>query len=261
MNGVFVTGTDTGVGKTVVAAALAAWCRARGIDVGVMKPVASGGRWVRDGARRRLVSDDALALARASGAHDPWALVNPVCFREPIAPWAAARRERRKIEAAALGRAFAELAGRHEFMIVEGAGGLLLPISDTETMGDLAARFSLPLLVVARAGLGTQNHTLMTLACARASRLPVSGVMVNHAAPPRRGRLDRVIVRSNLEALSRLAGVPVSGPLPFTRAAARDDGARWLDRGLGSRAVGRLLGLRDPFRPAGRAIDRVEVLW
>ena len=259
--GLFVTGTDTGVGKTVVAAALAAWCRSRGMDVGVMKPVASGGRWVREGGRRRLVADDARALARAAGVRDPWALVNPVCFREPIAPWAAALRERRRIDLAELAGTFEELSGRHEFVIVEGAGGLLVPVSPEETMADLAARLKLPLLIIARAGLGTQNHTLLTLSCARARELPVSGVVLNHAVAPKRTRLDGVIVRSNVETLARLAGTVVAGPLPFDRRVAREDGARWLNRSLGSDMVERLLNIR-PVRASGRrAIDRVEALW
>ena len=261
MRGVFVTGTATGVGKTVVAAALAAWCRSRGIAVGVMKPVASGGRVVREGTRRRLVSEDALTLARASGSRDPWELVNPVCFREPIAPWAAAQRERRRIDLAALAAAFEQLAGRHAFVIVEGAGGLLVPTSPAETMADLAARLKLPLLVVARAGLGTQNHTLLTLSCARARGLPVSGVILNHAAPPGRGRLGGAIVRSNVEALARLAGVPVAGPLPFRPSGRRGDAARWIDVELGRPAVKRLLGLDAPRARPRRVIDRVQALW
>ena len=242
--GVFVTGTDTGVGKTVVAAALAAWCRARGLDVAVMKPVASGGRWLREGARRRLVSGDALALAQAAGAREPWRLVNPVCFREPIAPWAAAQRERRPIRCAKLVADFQQLAGRHAFVIVEGAGGLLVPLSRDETMADLAGQFGLPLLIVARAGLGTQNHTLLSLACARSRGLTVSGVILNQERPPSGNRLleDRV-VRSNIEALTRLARVPVVGPLPFRQARAADGGA-WLEACLGRGIIERLLGVR-----------------
>jgi dethiobiotin synthetase len=243
MRGVFVTGTDTGVGKTVVAAALAAWCRARGIDVAVMKPVASGGRWVREGTGRRLVSDDALALARAAGTHEPWRLVNPVCFREPIAPWAAARRERRPIRCLELARAFQTLAGRHEFVIVEGAGGLCVPLSRGETVAGLAGRFGLPLLIVARAGLGTQNHTLLSLAYARAQSLPVGGVVLNQPNPPGRGRLNALVIRSNVEALKRLAGVPIAGPLPYQRSGTWDRQAQWLESCIGRRMVERLLGV------------------
>ncbi|MBI2077348.1 MAG: dethiobiotin synthase, partial [Euryarchaeota archaeon] len=92
--GLFVTGTDTGVGKTVIATVLASWYRRAGVNLGVMKPVASGGRRVREGSRLRWVSDDARQLARAARVDDPWSLVNPICFKEPIAPWTAAQRAR-----------------------------------------------------------------------------------------------------------------------------------------------------------------------
>ena len=82
--GLFVTGTDTGVGKTAVACALAAWGRAQGLRVGVMKPVGTGGRWVRTAGR--WVSHDALALAAAAGTNDPWSVISPICFQEPLAP-------------------------------------------------------------------------------------------------------------------------------------------------------------------------------
>ncbi len=205
-----MTGTDTGVGKTLVAAALAAWCRARGVNAGVMKPVATGGQllgW-------RLVSDDARDLARASGAGDPWRLVNPVCFREPIAPWAAARRERRPIRLAPIQRAFRTLRRRHEVVIVEGIGGWLVPLAAHLTMADVARRLRLPVMVVARPGLGTLNHTLLTLRELRRSGLPVIGFVVNEAVAVPRDRLSRVIARTNAETLRRVAGVPYLGWLP-----------------------------------------------
>ena len=223
--GLFVTGTDTGVGKTVIACALAAWYRAQGCDVGVMKPVATGGRWHRDGGRSRWVSEDARRLARAAGARDPWTLVNPVCFREPIAPWAAARRARRPIHLPPLLRAFRRLAARHPLVIVEGIGGLMVPLNATTTVSDLAARLGLPLVLVARPGLGTLNHTLLSLRYARARGLTVCAVVLNHAQPCRRDRDGRLVERTNVAALRQLAGAPILGPLPFQpRAVARLSG-------------------------------------
>ena len=117
--GFFITGTDTGVGKTVVACGLAAWCRAQGLNVGVMKPVATGGRWVRQAGTKRLVSDDAVRLARAAGTADDWALINPVCFEEPLAPWTAARRLHTSIRLQRVHEAYRILARSSQHVVPE----------------------------------------------------------------------------------------------------------------------------------------------
>lgn len=211
IQGVFVTGTDTGVGKTFVACALAAWCRREGIEVGVMKPVATGGRRVGG----RWVSDDAIRLARAAGVDDPWALVNPVCFREPIAPWTAALRARTPIRMEVICRAFQALGARHEFLIVEGVGGLLVPLSARTTVADLAKQLGLPVLLVARSGLGTLNHTLLSLQCLRAKRLPLVGIVMNQSEPPPTEMMSRLSAKTNPSILKRFARAPVLGQLPF----------------------------------------------
>jgi dethiobiotin synthetase len=230
--GFFITGTDTGVGKTVVACALAAWYRQRGDDVGVMKPVATGGRRMREGNAYRWVSDDARQLVRAARVRDPWSLVNPVCFEEPLAPLTAALRARAPIRWQPIVDVFRRLAARHELLIVEGAGGLLVPLTPTATVADLARRLGLPLLVVARPGLGTLNHTLLTLHAARASGLALHGVVINHAQKPPRDAMARVAQRTNVAMLRRLARVPV-WVLPFR--AGRNARER-----LGSKVTGRL---------------------
>ena len=238
--GIFVTGTDTGVGKTVVACALAAWCRQQGVDVGVMKPIATGGRRVG----RRWVSDDAAALARAAGVEDAWSLVNPVCFKEPLAPWTAARRAGVAIRLEEVVSAFRSLRERHEMVIVEGIGGLLVPLSARCSIGDLARQFRLPVLVVARPGLGTLNHTLLSLRYARALRLPIAGVALNEAEPPSRNLMARVAARTNPDILARFARVPVLGPLPFRHASMRSRRspaalAEWAEEHLGRRMLER----------------------
>jgi dethiobiotin synthetase len=196
---VFVTGTDTGVGKTFVAAGLAAALKRRGVDVGVMKPVASG------------AADDARALIRAAGVDDPLDLVNPIRLKEPISPHLAARREGRRIDLRVIDRAYRELARRHDVVIVEGAGGLLVPIRDGFTMADLAKRLGLPLLIVARDALGTINHTTLTVEAARARGLKVLGVVVNRMKP---GRPD-LAERLNPKAIADAARVPVLASLPW----------------------------------------------
>ena len=232
--GIFVTGTDTGVGKTVVAAALAAWGRHHGLDVGVMKPVATGGRRIggrsrgahrRNGSRliaisngtaqRRWVSADALQLAAAAGVNDAWTLTNPVCFEEPLAPWTAALRVGTSIRFSAIMAAYRALTARHEFLIVEGVGGLMVPLTSRLSVADLAQRLGLPLVVVARPGLGTLNHTLLSLQCARDRGLPILGVIINHSAPPPRNPMSRLAHRTNPRILERFAHVRILGELPF----------------------------------------------
>jgi dethiobiotin synthetase len=171
--GVFVTGTDTGVGKTVVACALIRELMRQGTLVGAMKPIETG-----VGPQGPL---DAQALQRAAGGHDPLELVCPERFALPAAPSVAARAEGREVRLGAIVAAFQHLTARYEIVIVEGAGGLLVPLSQTLTMADLAATLELPLLVVTRGALGTINHTRLTLEAAQARGITVLGVVVSHA--------------------------------------------------------------------------------
>ena len=213
--GLFITGTDTGVGKTVVACALAAWYRHRGDDVGVMKPVATGGGWLRERNAHRCVSDDARRLVQASGVRDPWSLVNPVCFQEPLAPITAAQRARRPIRLPMILDAFHDLASRHEFVIVEGIGGLFVPLTARLTVAHLAKRLGLPLLLVARVGLGTLNHTLLTLHGAQTMGLTVHGIVMNHVQKPSMDAMARLAQQTNPPMLSSLTSIPLLGVLPF----------------------------------------------
>src|SRR3989338_857173 len=211
--GLFVTGTDTGVGKTAVACALAAWGRAQGLRVGVMKPVATGGRWVRTAGR--WVSHDALALAAAAGTNDPWSVISPICFQEPLAPATAARRAGAVIRLAPILCAFRAMHRRHDVVIVEGVGGLLVPLTPRATVATLARRIRLPLLVVSRPGLGTLNHTLLSLRLAAAERLRVAGVVFNEAARPDRSRFARISGSTNPGVVARAGGGPLAGVLPY----------------------------------------------
>ena len=213
--GLFITGTDTGVGKTVVACALAAWARRQGADVGVMKPIATGGRLRSNGGSRRWVSDDAIRLVRAAEVEDPWSLVNPVCFREPLAPWTAARRAGRSIDLREIVRAFQVLSARHDLVVVEGIGGLLVPLTPRASVADLAQQLGLPLIIVARPGLGTLNHTLLSLAYARAHGLCIEGVVINHAQRHPHDRMARLAERTNPGVLRHVGQIPVLGELPF----------------------------------------------
>lgn len=170
--GCFVTGSDTGAGKTVVGCALVHALRARGIDVGVLKPIETG-----VGHAGPL---DAIALRSAAGSDEPLETICPQQFPLAAAPTVAAEHAQRNVDLAAIDRAFARCAERHEFVIVEGAGGLLVPVAEAVCMADLAKRFELPLVVAARAALGTINHTLLTLEAAAARGLDLLGVVISH---------------------------------------------------------------------------------
>jgi len=198
MTSFFITGTDTGVGKTLVASAMAALFRGRGIDVGVMKPVSAGG------------DKDARVLIEAAGVRDPLELVSPIRLKEPLSPNVAAEREGVTIDLDLIVDAYTRLSDRHDLLIVEGAGGLLVPLSNHVTIADLAVQLSLPLLIVARAALGTINHTLLTAEAARARGLDVLGVIYNTTEP----NADAVAASTSPDVVTRLSGVPSLGTLP-----------------------------------------------
>lgn len=201
--GIFITGTDTGVGKTFIGAGIAAaFCR-RGVDVGVMKPVETGCRT----ARGRLVPVDALTLMRSAKVDDDLDLVNPYRFKAPLAPAVAAAQEGATIEMQQLAAAFRNLRRRHDYMIVEGAGGIVVPLTAKRNFLDLAAQFCLPVLIVARPGLGTINHTLLTVMAIRQRKLPIAGIVINSSRDQRSGEAER----SSPAVIEDRSGVPVIG--------------------------------------------------
>jgi dethiobiotin synthetase len=213
--GIFITGTDTAVGKTMVTAALAALLRAAGADVGVMKPVETG--------RRGRESSDAARLIRAAAVRDPAALVAPYRFAAPLSPLAAARLAGRRISFRRLGQAYRALARRHRVMLIEGSGGLLVPLTERETVADLIRRLHLPVIIVARAGLGTLNHTVLTVEAARRRALRVAGIILNQ---PTAGRPDPSVAHNGM-LLRDMTGLPVIGPLPYRRGLGRGSVAQW----------------------------------
>jgi dethiobiotin synthetase len=200
-HGCFVTGTDTGVGKTVVACAILRELRARGVDVAGFKPVETG-----VGEAGPL---DALALRAAAGGDDELDLVCPQRFALPAAPAVAAAAAGTEVDLGALDAGFRALRVRHEFVVAEGAGGLLVPVAKDLAMADLALRWSLPLVVVARASLGTLNHTRLTLEAATRRGLEVCGLVISHPGGP----LSHADAR-NLAPLLDAPGAPLLGIVP-----------------------------------------------
>ena len=174
-----VTGTDTGVGKTVVAGAIANWFARRGARVGVLKPVATGCVRRREG----LVSEDAEFLAHCADTAFPLDLVCPQTYVEPLAPAVAAERARQPLDWSAIQRSIDLMSPESDVLIVEGIGGLRVPMDETCDFRDVASWLGSPVVIVARPGLGTINHTLLTIESLRAKNIPVAGVVINRYIP------------------------------------------------------------------------------
>lgn len=202
--GVFVTGVDTGVGKTLVAGALSAALRARGLRVGVMKPAQTGSSRAEDGG----LSGDALFLARWSGCESSPDVVNPYCFTEPASPYHAARNAGVELEPAKIVSAYRELSANHDIVIVEGAGGILTPFARDMTMGGLARVLNLPVIIVSHPYLGHINHTAMTASAANSLGLDVMGIIFSI-------RVGEPVAEPDVELIEEMTGVKVLGGLPF----------------------------------------------
>jgi len=207
--GYFITGTDTGVGKTLVTGGLAAVCKNQGMNVGVMKPVATGCKRVNN----TLVSDDAVFLKFLAEVEDEYELINPISLEQPLAPTVAARLSNTKVDLEKIRTAYETLCERHDSLIVEGIGGLLVPINEYYFVVDLANEMELPLIVVCRPTLGTINHTLLTVSYAREHGLDVKGIIVNDST----GTCDNVVMKTNIDEIKRLTDLPILGIIPFDK--------------------------------------------
>lgn len=174
-NGLFITGTDTGVGKTLVTGGIASILKEQGLKVGVFKPVASGCR----NEAGRLISTDAEFLAKCAEMNPPLEIVTPVCYETPAAPITCADLEGRAVNYETIAAAYRHLCQSCDIVLVEGIGGALVPLDERHTILDLAVEFDLPMVIVARAGLGTINHSLLTIASVRNAGLPVAGIVIS----------------------------------------------------------------------------------
>lgn len=205
--GLFITGTDTGVGKTFVAAAIAQALRRCGRRVGVYKPVATG----VEAQPSSSTQSDAELLWHACGCIAPLSAVCPQQFAAPAAPPVAAAAEGKLVDADLLYRGALRWHGKCDLLIVEGVGGLLAPLTDELTVADLATEFAYPLVVVARCTLGTLNHTLLTLEVARHRGLRTAGVILN--APDPSGAT--LAEQRNAQELLRRMSCPLLLQLPY----------------------------------------------
>ena len=205
-NGVFITGTDTGVGKTFFACKLASLLRESGYRVGVMKPAESGCAEERG----KLYPQDAILLKEASASQNPLDKICSYQFREPLAPSVAAQRQGITLEIDRLMDVYYEISSDHDITLVEGAGGLMVPLLPSFTYADFARVLKLPIIVIAANRLGMINHLLLTLEHARCKDLCVLGYVLNRLESGASLAAD-----TNREALSTLTAVMCAGELPY----------------------------------------------
>lgn len=204
---IFITGTDTGCGKTTVGRAIAAALRSRGLRVATFKPCETGCEL--DGDEERLIAADAEALAKAAQFKRPQDLLCPLRFQLSASPERAAAAESRTIDLDVILAAWKEAKKDVDFAIVEGAGGLLVPLTPSVMMADLPAMLDLPVLLVARDALGTVNHTLLSIEAIRARHLRLAGVVFSAPAPE-----SEAESLHNVEAISQRGGFEILGSLP-----------------------------------------------
>ena len=211
----FITGTDTGVGKTLVTGAIASALVRQGMRVGVMKPCETGCR-VIDGV---LMPEDAVFLKTMAQSDEPMEVICPYRMKQPVAPFVAAKLSRTTIDVARITAAFRGLCERSDVVLVEGSGGLLVPVNEKAMNLDLALTLELPLLIVARLSLGTINHTLLTERVARAGGAEVAGIVLNQTDRQHGG----IAEKTNPDVIRRFVQSPVLGPLPYLFPKQRSD--------------------------------------
>ncbi|HEX9147109.1 MAG TPA: dethiobiotin synthase [Candidatus Binatia bacterium] len=211
--GLFITGTDTGVGKTLVACGLAALLRESGYRVGVMKPVETG-CFEKDG---KLFPEDAVKLKEAAGCAVPLEKVCPFRLRDPLAPGIAAEREGIRIDIDRLIDIYNEISSAHDITLVEGAGGLMVPLLPSYTYADFACVVKLSTLVVAANRLGAINHLLLTLEHASCKGLRVLGYVLNQIQSE-----PSLAADTNRAAISTLTSVPCLGEISYLPASGTD---------------------------------------
>jgi len=200
--GVFVTGTDTGVGKSLLSAALLALYAEQGLRAVGMKPVAAG---CEPGA----LNEDVAMLRAASNIEVPVELMNPYSFAPAIAPHIAAQQSGIRIEIGRIADSYAQLAGMSDAVVVEGAGGFLVPLNERQTLADLASALRLPVVLVVGIRLGCLNHALLSAEAIRARGLKLAGWVANRIDP------EMHFPEQNIDALAARLGAPLLGQIPF----------------------------------------------
>lgn len=209
-SGIFITGTDTNVGKTVVTASLGMALQRKGIHLGVMKPVETG-----VGPSEEESQADGSRLRHLLSPHHPKHLVTPYSFHDPLAPLAASRRAHQPMDLALIKERYRELSKNSDFLLVEGAGGVMVPLTEQQSMRDLISFLELPCIVVSRPTLGGVNHTLLTIQALRGIGIPIIAIVLNPTQSSQSSEKEQLQIDSTVQLIRELSGIPVVGPLPF----------------------------------------------
>ncbi len=211
--GFIITGTDTDVGKTFVTATLSLWLQDQGVNLGPMKPVQTGSVF-RDNVWNAPDLDFTLSILGKSPTPEHRKLMQPFCYETACSPHLAVPAGEMAPNCNAIVKTAMELASHHDAIVVEGAGGLMVPLNDGEMMVDLFTALQLPIILVARVGLGTINHTLLSIEALERRGLTIAGVVMNETTP--QSEDDAFIRADNPKTITRFGKVPFLGTLPFS---------------------------------------------
>jgi len=204
LKSIFITGTDTDVGKTYITAGLAVSIRKMGIDVGVMKPFAAG-----IAQKKGFKSEDVEILSTAAQVNDPENLVNPQFFPIPASPYTAWKNLKIKPKIPGILSSFKKLSKLHKMILVEGMGGMMTPILKDYYVANLIKEMKIPVVIVTRSKIGTVNHTIMTVMMCEKYKIPIKGIIINDFDSD--GYKTKELTRD----LKNLLGVPILGSIPF----------------------------------------------
>jgi dethiobiotin synthetase len=207
--GFFITGTDTGVGKTVISVALIKAAGLLGFRAGGMKPLETG--CLKEGDV--LIPSDGMFIKTMAHMEENIKNISPCCFENPLAPLPASEIEGIPVELTNIRSAYIHLVRNYDVVIIEGIGGLLVPIKRDYFFIDLARDFGLPLIVVSRPGLGTLNHTMLTVNYAIKEGLDVAGIIINYSRPPE----DTLAEETNPDIINQISPVPIIGIFPYLK--------------------------------------------
>jgi len=213
--GLFITGTGIGAGKTVIAGAIAKILADNGLKVGVFKPIATGCHRSWDG----VVSGDAEFLANCANSDLPLSVITPVSYLTTAGPFVSAVREGKPIDFDKIAAAYKQICQNSDLVIVEGIGGVRVPLTPQFDLLDLAVEFDLPTVIVARAGPGTVNHTLMTIDCVRSAKLKVAGVVINSYD----GTEATIVEDTAGRLIGQFGGVGILAEVPFDESACPEE--------------------------------------
>lgn len=207
--GFFVTGTDTGVGKTIITAALIKAAHLLGHKACGMKPIETG--CLREGDV--YIPSDGMFIKTIAHMEETVNHVSPCCFENPLAPFPASEIEGRSVDVEKIQTAYRELSKKYDVIIVEGIGGLLVPVTRDYFVLDLAKDLGLPVIVVSKPGLGTINHTMLTVTHAIKEGLDVAGIIINYSLPPENTPAEK----TNPDVLKKVSPVPLIGIFPYLK--------------------------------------------